>query len=160
MRTTKEKADENIHDEIVENLQDLLVKNYDASEMFAKAMEKSQSYNLKNYLKKQAAQRSHFATEITDELRQLNEEPKEKGSFSGGLHRTWIDLKTALSSNKDEAILEECIRGEKASVEEYEDKLEKFNFPPRISNVLHKQSQEIHKTLNQVRHLEDLAELE
>ena len=30
METTKEKADQNIHKEVVNNLQDLLEKNYDA----------------------------------------------------------------------------------------------------------------------------------
>ncbi len=158
MKTTKEKSEENRHDEIVDNLQALLEKNYDAEKGFTKAMENAKSATLKDFLKKQAAQRSRFANEITQELRDLNEEPKESGSFTGDLHRTWIDIKSALSGNEDESVLEECIRGEKASAEEYDEKLKQFNFPPKIASVLQKQSSEIHQTLSRVKRLEDLAD--
>ncbi len=160
MKTTKENADQNIHKKIVDNLQDLLEKNYDAEKGFTKAMKDAKNPQLKGFLKKQAVQRSRFATEITQELRSLNEEPKESGSVTGSLHRTWIDIKSALSGNDDEAVLEECIRGEKASAEEYQEKLKEQNFPPQISNVLQKQAAEINTTLSRVKSLEDLAEHE
>lgn len=160
MKTTKEKADKQIHKETVDNLQSLLKKNYDAEKGFKKSMEHAKSPNLKQFLKKQAAQRSRFATEITHELRNLNEEPKDSGSLTGDLHRTWIDIKTAISGNKDESVLEECIRGEKASASEYDEKLKEKSFPPRVTSLLQKQAGEIHQTLNQVKRLEDLAEME
>lgn len=160
MKTTKENADQDIHKEVTNNLQDLLEKNYDAEKGFTKAMENAKSESLKQFLKKQAVQRSRFASELTQELRNLNEEPKDSGSFTGDLHRTWMDIKTAVVGNEDEAVLEECIRGEKASAEEYEEKLQKYNFPPQISNVLQKQSSEIHQTLSRVKRLEDLADIE
>lgn len=160
MKTTKEQADENIHNEITENLQDLLEKNYDAEKGFAKAMENARSENLKKFLRHQAAQRSRFANELTQELRNLNEEPIESGSVTGDLHRAWIDIKSTFTGNEDEAVLEECIRGEKASAKEYEEKLQRYNFPSQISNVLQRQSSEIHQTLSQVKKLEDLADRE
>ena len=158
MKTTKENADQKIHNEITDNLQDLLEKNYDAEKGFTKAMQNAKNLRLKDFLQKQAAQRSRFATELTQELRNLNEEPKESGSVTGDLHRTWIDIKTAVVGNEDEAVLEECIRGEKASADEYQEKLQKYNFPPQVTNVLQKQSSEIHQTLSRVKRLEDLAD--
>ena len=160
MKTTKEQADQNIHNEITENIQDLLEKNYDAEKGFTKAMENARSENLKSFLKHQAAQRSRFANELTQELRNLNEEPIESGSVTGDLHRAWIDIKSTFAGDEDEAVLEECIRGEKASAKEYEEKLQKYNFPSQISNVLQRQSGEIHQTLSQVKKLEDLADRE
>ena len=80
MKTTKEKADQDIHDNLVNNLQELLEKNYDAEKGFTKAMKDAQNNNLKEYFKFQAAQRSQFANELTDEIRNLNETPKESGS--------------------------------------------------------------------------------
>lgn len=158
MKTTKEYADQEIHKNIVNNLQGLLEKNYDAEKGFKNAMTNAKSPNLKHFLQKQAAQRSRFANELTQELRNLNEEPKDSGSFTGDLHRAWMDIKTAVSGNGDEAVLEECIRGEKASVEEYNEKLEKQNFPPQISSVLQRQAREIEQTLSTVKRLEDLAD--
>jgi uncharacterized protein (TIGR02284 family) len=158
METTRENAKHENHKEIVSNLQGLLEKNYDAEKGYKKAMTNAKSPNLKKFLQKQAAQRSRFANELTQEIRGLNEEPKDSGSFTGDLHRAWIDIKTAVSGNEDEAVLEECIRGEKASVEEYDEKLENQNFPPQISSVLQKQASEIKQTLNRVKRLEDLAD--
>jgi hypothetical protein len=54
--------------------------------------------------------------------------------------------------------LEECIRGEKASVEEYEETLKKNTFPAPIESMLTKQAGEIRQTLSKVRNLEDLAD--
>lgn len=158
METTDEKAKEKIHETLVDNLQGLLEKNYDAQKGFTKAMEDAKNPSLKTFLQKQAAQRSRFANELTDEILKLNEEPKESGSLTGDLHRTWIDIKSAVSGHEDEAVLEECIRGEKASWDEYESKLKEETFPPNISSILHKQASEIHNTLSKVKTLEDIAD--
>ncbi|MAP80745.1 MAG: hypothetical protein CL526_06620 [Aequorivita sp.] len=158
MKTTNEKAKEHNHEKLVDNLQELLEKNYDAEKGFTKAMKDAKDANLKNFLKEQAAQRNRFATELDHEIRSLNETPKESGSFTGDLHRTWIDIKSAVAGNTDEAVLEECIRGEKASWNEYDEKLKEENFPPRIADVLQKQASEIHNTLESVKTLEDLAD--
>lgn len=160
MKTTNEKAKEHNHDKLVSNLQELLEKNYDAQKGFTKAMEDAKNTSLKSFLQQQAAQRNRFATELDLEIRNLNEKPKESGSFTGDLHRTWIDIKSAVAGNTDEAVLEECIRGEKASWNEYDEKLKEENFPPNISSVLQKQASEIHQTLNRVKTLEDLADVE
>ncbi len=160
MKTTNEKAKEHNHDELVDNLQGLLEKNYDAEKGFTKAMEDAENPRLKNFLKQQAAQRSRFANELSREIRNLNEEPKDSGSFTGDLHRTWIDIKSAVSGNEDEAVLEECIRGEKASYDEYQEKLKEENFPPNVSNLIQKQASEIGNTLSEVKTLEDLADVE
>lgn len=160
MNTTKENADIEIHKDIVNNLQGLLEKNYDAQKGFTNAMKNAENGNLKRFLQAQAAQRSRFANELTDELRKLNEEPKESGSLTGDLHRAWINIKSTVSGNEDEAVLEECIRGEKASVEEYNETLKNENFPPHISSILQKQAGEINQTLSRVKRLEDLAAME
>lgn len=158
MKTTREEAREQSHEDLVNSLQELLEKNYDAEKGFKNAMENSENPRLKQFLKTQALQKNKFATELDFLIRSLNEDPKEKGSTTGDLHRTWMDIKTALSSNKDESVLEECIRGEKASKEEYEDKLDNKLLPPEISEVLRNQLREIKETIAQVKTLEDLAD--
>lgn len=158
MKTTREQAKETIHQDLVNNLQGLLEKNYDAEKGFKKAMEDAESQDLKRFLKTQALQRNRFATELDKEIRDLNETPKESGSTTGTLHRTWIDLKSAVSGNDDEAVLEECIRGEKASLEEYENTLKENRFPQQLQVLLDSQLAEIKGTVAKVKSLEDLAE--
>lgn len=157
MKTTLEEARERSHNETVNVLQSILEKNYDAEKGYKKAMHDAKTPALKNFLKQQALQRSHFATAIDKALHDLDEKPKESGSVTGRLHRAWIDIKSSLSGNDDEAVLEEVIRGEKASVKEYEDVINKHTLAPRINDLLQSQRADIESTLARVRTLEDLA---
>ena len=157
MKTTGEQAREDSHKETVNVLQSIIEKNYDAEKGYKKAMLDAKNPALKGFLQQQAAQRSRFATTIDNELRQLGEQPKDSGSLTGTLHRAWIDIKSSLAGNDDEAVLEEVIRGEKASVEEYQDVLDKHMLDPKISGVLNSQLQDIQSTLNRVKRLEDIV---
>lgn len=158
MKTTKEEADQKIHKNRLEALQELLKKNYDAEKGFKKAIEKTKHQGLKGFLKNQAISRNHFATELDKTIREMNEHPEEEGTASGTIHRGWINLKTAISGNDDKAVLEECIRGDKSSVKEYQEKLEEIRFSPPMENLLNQQLQSIKATLNRVKSLEDLNE--
>lgn len=157
MKTSLEKAREQTHKDTVNVLQGIIEKNYDAEKGYKKAMQDAKNPALKNFLKQQAVQRSTFATAIDKELRDLDEAPKESGSVTGSLHRAWIDIKSSVAGNEDEAVLEEVIRGEKASVEEYEDVMKKHTLAPKIQNVLQSQLKDIQGTLNRVKTLEDIA---
>ncbi len=158
MRTTREAARDESHGKLVHHLQDLLEKNYDAEKGYKKAMEDAANKHLKKFLQKQAVRRNHFATEIDKQLHILNEHPKEKSSTLSGFHRVWIDLKTNFSKKDDESVLEECIRGEKASLRDYEEKLKHNTYPADVEALLKHQKNEIKATLSRVTTLEDLAD--
>ena len=157
MKTSIEKANEKTHKDTVNVLQGILEKNYDAEKGYKKAMQDAKTPALKNFLQKQAAQRSHFATAIDKELRDLNETPVESGSVTGTLHRAWIDIKSSVAGNDDEAVLEEVIRGEKASVDEYQDVMKDNVLAPQINSLLQSQLSDIQSTLSRVKTLEDIA---
>jgi len=158
MKTTREAAKEESHKEHAEALQTLLQKNYDAEKGFKKAITKTENVNLKEFLKRQAVKHNRFATELDKEIRSLNEHPKEEGSFTGKLSRAWMDIKVAVSGNHDEAILEECVRGEKDSAKEYEEALDENNFAPHLKEVLKKQLSDIKTMIAEVKSMEDLTE--
>lgn len=151
MKTTKEQADENRHNELVENLQSLLKENYDAEKIFKQAIENTESLPLKRFLQNQALQRNRFANELTQEIIALNERPEDSGTFAGDVHRAWVGLKDSLTGDNEELILNEAINGERSSAEEYNKALRNNNFPPRIRQVLQRQAGEINDTLNDVK---------
>ena len=157
-KTTLEKAREDSHKELVEKLQQILEKNYDAEQGYKKAMIEADNGFLSKYLKERAAMRSQFATEISDTILKLNETPIESGSTTGAMHRTWMNIKDAFSSNSDEGILEECIRGEKASVEEYQEAMDEFMFPVDINSMLTNQLKQVEQSLSKIKTLEDLVD--
>jgi uncharacterized protein (TIGR02284 family) len=158
METSLEQAKKDNHKALVNNLQELLEKNYDAEQGFTKAMTDAKDGQLKTFLQRKAAQRGQFVNELDKEIRSLNETPIDSGSFTGTLHSAWIDIKTAVTGENDQAVLEECIRGEKASVEEYKERLQESNFPEGIRSVLSNQLSTIERTVAQVKTLENIAD--
>lgn len=81
---------------------------------------------------------------------------EEGGSLTGSLHRTWMDVKSFFSGNADEAMLEEALRAEKKTFEEYEKTLNEHNFPMAIGAILRDQKMKIQIDLNKIESLEDL----
>lgn len=156
MKTTREAAREEAHKTLVQNLQELLAKNYDAEKGFKKGIKESKNPDLKEYLKTQALRHHRFATELDKIIHSLNEKPVEEGSAVGKFHRVWIDVMLTISGNDDKTILEESIRGEKANLKEYDEKLKKHKFPSEIDAVLLKHQQELRTTLEQVGKPEDI----
>ena len=142
--------------ELVNTLQDLLQKNYDAEAGYKQVMQKTENQPLKNWMQQKALQRNTFATELDFQIRKHNAEPKASGTLTGDLHRGWINVKSTLTSDTDEALLEECIRGEKASLTEYEEKLERFNEDSEIKTIIQTQLTTVRSALNTVKRLEDI----
>ena len=91
---------------------------------------------------------------MKSEIRNFGENPEKGSSLAADAHRTWMNLKTALSGNKEESVLEEAIRGEKIAVEEYEKIIQDTNIPPSTQNILVKQKNSIVASLNKVKTLE------
>jgi len=142
--------------EVVSSLQNLLQKNYDAEAGYKQVMTKTDNEPLKNWLQQKALQRNTFATELDYQIRKHNSEPKASGTIKGDLHRGWINIKSTLSADTDEALMEECIRGEKASIKEYEDQLKNFNTDTEIQTIVQSQLTTVKSALNTVKRLEDI----
>ena len=143
--------------EISKKLNELLEKNYDAEKGYKLAAEKVNNQKLKSFFSERAQERYDFGHELKSEIRNFGEEPDKGSSLAGDAHRSWMNLKASLSGDKDEAVLEEAIRGEKAAVEEYEDILKEQEIPASTGNILMKQKNSIVASLNEVKSLENLA---
>lgn len=139
-------------------LNDLLEKTYDAQRGYANAAEVTDHVQLKRWLAQQGAKRTEFAAVLAGEIKRMNKNPETDGSFTGDMHRGWMNLKVALSLNNDEAVLEECITGEKNAIQEYGKVLEhKDQLAPSIVSILQSQKDEIQSTVNKISTLEDVA---
>ena len=145
------------HKRQVNSLQELLQKTYDAEAGYKQVMTKAANTPLKNWLQEKAKQRAQFANELDAQIRNFNAEPIREGSTIGDVHRTWIDVKAALSSNTDEAILEECIRGEEATLDEYSKQMESETFDPSVHNIIAHQRSKVLSDLRTVRSLEEVV---
>jgi len=143
-------------EEISNKLNELLIKNYDAEKGYLNAIDNVEGDKLKMFFKRRASERSEFAKELRTEILQYGEVPEDSGSFKGTMHRNWMSLKSTFSSNNEEAILEEAIRGEKASLEEYTELLQERNLPPSIDALIVKHKNAIQSAINSVKVKEEL----
>lgn len=141
-------------EEIADKLNDLLEKNYDTEKGYKYAAENSKDPQLKSFFNERAQERYDFGHELKSEIRNFGETPDKGSSIEGDLQRSWMNLKSSFTSNKEEPILQEMVRGEKAAVEEYNDVISDENLPPSTKNILMKQRNAITAALNKVKSME------
>lgn len=136
-------------EEIVNNLNDIIIKNFDASKGFETASKNVSNPALKQALESCAAQRGHFAGILISEVIALEGSPASESSMLGAIHRGWMDIKAALATNEDKAVLNACVTGEHAAVEEYDTLLDKGISGSLLHNV-QIQRNEVNDTLHQL----------
>ncbi|MHA7056939.1 ferritin-like domain-containing protein [Aquimarina sp. M1] len=137
-------------------LNDLLEKTYDAEKGFKKAAENVEHSSLKNYFNRKAQERYDFGHELKNEIKAFGQDVDKGGSVTGSAHRAWMDIKSFLSMDDEESMLEEAIKGEKASVDEYDDVLSETSLPVSTQTILANQKQKIQTGLSTIKKLEDL----
>ena len=142
-------------EKIGNKLNELLEKTYDAEKGFKKAADHTDHSYLKEYFEKKAEQRKDFGFQLKTEINSFGQKAETGDSMTGKIHRTWMDVKALFSSDSEEAMLEEAIRGEKAAIAEYEDVLSETTLPPTTEMLLQKQKDSIQSALSTVKNLEN-----
>jgi uncharacterized protein (TIGR02284 family) len=89
-------------------------------------------------------------------VRGLGGDPETSSSVSGALHRGWVDLKSMITGKSEEAILNECERGEDVALKAYREALQK-DLPSNVRSVLETQLQGVQRNHDQVKSLRDAA---
>ncbi|MDG5492934.1 PA2169 family four-helix-bundle protein [Psychroserpens sp. SPM9] len=143
-------------EEVGSKLNDLLEKTYDAEKGYTKAAENIEHAALKSYFKNKAQERYNFGHELKSEIKAYNQEVDKGGSLTGKAHRAWMDVKSLFSSDNEESMLEEAIRGEKAAIDEYQDVLSETSLPSSTKSILESQKNTIQNGLTNIKTLEDL----
>lgn len=148
------------NEKLEERLEGLYEKNVDAQKGYDNAAENADSQGLRNFFKKKAHERLDFNRDLKKEITSSYGEIEEGGSATGSMHRTWMDVKSFFSGNSDESMLEECITGDKAALEEYEDILKDEQLPTTLGALIRDQKMKIRTDLNKVSSLEDIQDID
>jgi len=149
---------DNIKDKIMESNKDIIsdlkglinIVN-DGKEGYESAAETTASGELKAVFLKYSAQRAGYAAELKAHIKQHGgESENQEGGVLGALHRTWIDIKQALTSKEDSAILGAIETGEKAAIEKYDAALEDETLHADHIALLQKQRTGILEALREI----------
>jgi uncharacterized protein (TIGR02284 family) len=143
--------------EVISTVNGLIETLKDGEKGFKEAAEAVKDPQLKSLFQEYAQQRSRFATELQTQARSLGEsDPEKTSSTAGAMHRAWINLKSAVTSGDDKAILSECERGEDSAVHEFEEAMQDGLTSP-LRDIVSRQFSEIKSAHDRVKHLRDAA---
>ena len=142
------------NEDVIDILNDLLETSRDGEYGFNSSAEHAKSAEIKTMLMRHAVECRSAGQELQTLIRQLGGESDDGGSVSGALHRGWVSVKGTLSGYTDEAMLDECERGEDVAVARYRKAL-KQNLPPAIQSVVERQAQGAQRNHDQVKAMRD-----
>jgi uncharacterized protein (TIGR02284 family) len=124
-------------------LADLVVSLRDSQRTLRTAAERAESSDLRLLLFELSTQRSGFAGEIHNEMERLGDpEDPGSGTVAGSLHRGLLNVRTALLSDRDRIVVEECDREDEAVLARYADALNR-DLPRYIRELLERQLEQI-----------------
>ncbi len=107
-------------------------------------------------LKKMFASRAHRHSTATVELRELiarlGGDPARREKIVGAAHRGWVNLHAALTQNDDNALVDECERGEDYALEVYRNALDD-HLPEFVRQVVLRQFEDLMSDHEQIRFL-------
>lgn len=135
-------------------LNDLIETSKDGEKGFRECAEDLKNPQLKTTMVQRAQDCATAVAELQQLVRSLGGDPETSGSVAGDLHRRWVDLKSMVTGKDDEAILNECERGEDVALKSYRKALDK-DLPADIRVVIQRQFQGVQRNHDQVKALRD-----
>ena len=126
------------NDEIISTLNDLIETSKDGEHGFNTCAEDVKDMQLKQLFTAAAQRCAEGAKELQEQVRLLGGDPDEHSSVAGTLHRAWVDIKAAITGKDEQAVLEECERGEDVAKKTYEEAIAK-GLPDDIRSIVQRQ---------------------
>lgn len=141
-------------DDLIDTLNTLIETSRDGDNGFTACAEDAKDASLRAYFTI-CATRCREAVHMLEELvRHHGGEPEKSGSVAGSLNRAWLNLRAAMSTNSDLAVLEECERAEDAAIKAYRNAL-KQDLPSDVRPVVMSQLNGAQENHDRVRNMRD-----
>ncbi len=141
------------NNETIKALNYLIGTCIDGENGYREAADEADSDTLKTQLLHLGQQRASFRGELEQEVLRLGGDPKESGSAGAALHRTWLNVRDAVTGKGDDAILKESQRGDKAALDNYEDVLSR-DLPTNLKEIVARQHGEIQRAYSELEALQ------
>ncbi|MFD0941060.1 PA2169 family four-helix-bundle protein [Pedobacter boryungensis] len=141
--------------EIISDLKGLISIINDGKEGYMSAADSTDNVELKAVFAKYVAERKLYETELKAHLAKHGAASEnDEGGILGAIHRTWIDIKEALTDKSETALLGAVITGEKAALEKYDMTIKDNELHSDHLNLLTSQRNGIAEALKEIEVLE------
>ncbi|OKS87185.1 PA2169 family four-helix-bundle protein [Mucilaginibacter polytrichastri] len=144
----------------IETLNDLVKINNDRIAGYEKATKDigDENGDLKVLFTSLIGESHQYKMELGTEIEALGKDIENTTSTSGSLHRTWLQVKAAFTSNSAKSILEECEFGEDAIKKAYQTAIEEEHLPAYIKDILVNEKVSIDAAHDKIKQLRDQFE--
>ena len=143
------------NDDIVDTLNDLIATSRDGELGFTACAERVTSTELRRLFLQRAAECKQAADELRSQVLQYGGEPETDGTTGGALHRGWVAVRGSLAGYTDQAMLDECERGEDAALARYRAALREGVLPESLRALVARQQLGVQANHDQIKRLRD-----
>jgi uncharacterized protein (TIGR02284 family) len=140
------------NDDTIDQLNTLIETCKDGEYGFRTCAEHVKAPELRTLFNNRAEDCRKGAQELQQLVASLGGSPDTGGSASGAMHRGWVSVVGTLTGKSDQAMLDECERGEDAALERYRAAL-KEPLPTEVMSVVQRQYEGVKRNHDQVRNL-------
>lgn len=140
-----------ISDKSYTELRNLLSRNRDAGKGFVEVANNISHAGLTQWLIDWAKIHEGLANQLEQMMKELGGHPDGDTSLLGELHLVWIDLKSQWTNNDTAALLDECLRGEKTALKDYEQVIAMKDIPEFGRNILNYQRSKIKEAIRDLK---------
>jgi uncharacterized protein (TIGR02284 family) len=144
------------HD-IAHTLNSLIETSKDGEFGFTACAKHVKSSDLRALFTQRAADCQRAANELQVLVEQYGEKPETDGTASGALHRGWVAVRGSLTGYSDQAMLDECERGEDAALARYRAALRNEELPENVRALIARQQVGVQANHDQIKRLRDSA---
>jgi len=121
---------ETSHD--IRTLNSLITTTIDSVDGYSEAAKDADSARFGDRFTARATERRQVATQLQAEVRRLGGNPEDDGTALAAAHRVFLNLKAAVTSRDDKAIIDEVERGEDHIKAKFEDAMKDGVLAPEV----------------------------
>jgi uncharacterized protein (TIGR02284 family) len=122
---------------------------------YKKAAEETKDMSLKAFCEDQSQKRAMFLSELNSIIIRNGGDPETSDTIKGKIYHQWMDIKAALTSQDDEAIIGSCVYGEEWALKAYDDALESKDLPADVRMTFMKQRETCHNAYVELKKMKE-----
>ena len=144
---------QNDHD--IKTLNSLIATTLDSADGYAEAAKDARSQSLIALFQARSHERQRVASTLQQCVRQLGGKPEDDGTVLASAHRTFVNLRTHVTSNDNKAVVDEVERGEDHIKSKFEDAMKDDDLSPAAKMDIKTAYESVRKGHDEMRDLKN-----
>ena len=120
----------------ISTLNSLIATTIDSVDGYTEAAKDAENQRYAAMFSSRASERREVANSLQAEVSRLGGDPEDDGTALAGAHRVFLDLKSAVTGQDDQAIVDEVERGEDHIKTKFEDAMKDDDLTPETRSAI------------------------